>query len=501
MKPNFNRRDFLKLAGMAPLAHLAQALGLPAAPDRKNVVIIVFDAFSASNISLYGYGRNTAPNIARLAERALVYHNHFAGSNFTTSGTASLLTGTLPWTNRALLFNGTIAKQLVRQNIFSVFKDYYKIAYSHNELALTLLAQFAGDIDEWLPQELLFLNSSEKNLKKIFYRDADVASMSWVRNMKINEAGYAYSLFLSRLVSFFDDKNVEAYKPLFPRGLPTASGSGSFLLERAIDWIAERLASLREPTFGYFHLLPPHAPYHTPGEFVGRLRHDGFQPVEKPMDIFATEEGVNFDLKRAYYDEFIMYVDREFGRLFRMLEDAGRLKDTWLILTSDHGEMFERGISEHLTNALYQPVIRVPLLIFEPGRTERQDIYTPTSAVDLLPTLASLNGLPVPNWAEGTILPPYQKPSDAKSVYAVLSKDTQHGEALKQASTTLIKGRYKLHYYFGYPEINGGELIKLYDIESDPEELNDLFASKNNVARELLNELKIKLTEADKPYL
>jgi arylsulfatase A-like enzyme len=450
---------------------------------------------------LYGYGRNTTPNIDRLAQRATVYHNHFAGSNFTTTGTAALLTGTLPWTNRALLQNGTVAKKLVSRNIFSVFKDYQRVAYSHNEWVNTLLAQFREEIDEWIPKEQLVLRSSDTTVQKIFHNDPDVASVSWVRNMKVNEAGYAYSLFLSRLVSFFDDENTTAYKPLFPRGIPTASGTGRFLLEHAIDWIADRFSSLKESTLGYFHLLPPHAPYNTPGEFVGKLRHDDFQTVEKPVDIFATEQGVDFAKKRAYYDEYIMYVDREFNRLFTMLEESGRLEDTWLVLTSDHGEMFERGISEHLTNVLYQPVIRVPLLIFEPGKTERKDIYTPTSAVDLLPTLAHLTGEQIPAWSEGAVLPPYQTNAAEKKVYVVLSKETTMGNPIKQGSLVFVKGIYKLHYYFGYPELNGEDLVKLYDIESDPEELENLAASQNVLAEEMLLELKTKLAEADKPYL
>ena len=66
----------------------------------QNIIIIVFDAFSAYHISLYGYQRETAPNISRLAERAIVYHNHYAGGNYTTPGTASLLTGAQPWPSR-----------------------------------------------------------------------------------------------------------------------------------------------------------------------------------------------------------------------------------------------------------------------------------------------------------------------------------------------------------------------------------------------------------------
>ena len=101
MKSQITRRDFLKLAGVLPLSIAAPRLVNSLAPVQQsgkpqNVIIVVFDAFSAYNISLYGYQRETTPNIARWAERAVVYHNHYAGGNFTTPGTASLLTGTFP---------------------------------------------------------------------------------------------------------------------------------------------------------------------------------------------------------------------------------------------------------------------------------------------------------------------------------------------------------------------------------------------------------------------
>ena len=93
-----NRRDFLKLAGLLSLGasipsaekliRSNQAQGKP-----KNIIVIVFDAFSAYNIPVHGYERLTTPNIARLSKRAIVYHNHFAGGNFTSPGSASLLTG------------------------------------------------------------------------------------------------------------------------------------------------------------------------------------------------------------------------------------------------------------------------------------------------------------------------------------------------------------------------------------------------------------------------
>ena len=116
MKHPLSRRDFLKLAGALPLGFAlprlfrtlnSSASSLPSKP--KNVLIVVFDAFSAFDISVFGFHRQTTPNIARLAKRAIIYRNHFAAGNFTSPGTASLLTGVLPWTHRAINLNGTVA--------------------------------------------------------------------------------------------------------------------------------------------------------------------------------------------------------------------------------------------------------------------------------------------------------------------------------------------------------------------------------------------------------
>ena len=207
--------------------------------------------------------------------------------------------------------------------------------------------------------------------------------------------------------------------------------------------------------------------------------------------------------ERTKYDEFILYADKAFGDLYASLEESGLLENTWVVFTSDHGEMFERGLRYHRGPTLYQPVIRVPLLIFEPGRKIGTDVYTSTSAIDLLPTLLHVTGQKIPDWTEGVVLPPYAptSPDPNRSIYALQAYYNGQYAPLTQATTALIKGRYKLIYYFGYTKIKQGELALLFDIESDPEELVDLYSSKPEVAKELLAELKAKLAEVNKPYL
>lgn len=519
MDKPITRRDFLKLAGLLPVGIAAprfldslDRLGR-AQITPQNVIVFVYDAWSAYHVSLYGYPRETVPNIARLAERAVVYHSHYAGGNYTTPGTASLLTGTLPWTHRAFQPGSRIPEPLVPDNIFSAFDSHYRLAYSHNLWSNILLRQFRGELENYMPKGKYFLGgdtaeaqqafSPNKIIPTLFGNDEDIALVSWIRAMESSQDGYAYSLFLSPLFEgyrkhYFEAKYAEI-ETQFPRGIPR-DDYDHFLLEQAIDGLSTVLTTTPQPFMGYFHFWPPHAPYNTRRDFNRRFYQDGLQVPEKPFDLFGSDAPKTKN--RTEYDEYILYVDSEFGRFYDKLEENGLLDNTWIVLTSDHGELFERGIEGHRTPVLYEPVVRVPLLIFEPGRKSRTDIYTTTSAVDILPTLMHVTGQPSADWTEGVVLPPFApEQENDRSVYVIQAEKSEQLGPLTVATVSIRKGDYKLMYFFGYEELGTeGERIELYNIKDDPEELNNLYAIEKEISAELLKELKAKLEEVNTPY-
>ena len=517
------RRDFLKLAGLLPISITAprfmSSLEHPGDAKNKpqNVLVIVFDAWSAYHVSLYGYPRDTMPNLAKLADRAVVYHNHYAGGNYTTPGTASLLTGTHPWRHRAFQPGGKIPEALVPENIFSAFENHYRLTYSHNLWANLLLRQFKDNLDQYISKKKYFLTGDGSNANQgffldsntfiptLFENDEDIALVSWIRAMEKKEDGYAYSLFLSPLYeqyrNNYQSKQFAEIEALFPRGIPK-DDYDKFLLEHAIDAIGELLTVTPQPFMGYFHFWPPHAPYNTHKDFYGRFKQDGFEPVSKPLDLFG--DNAPKTKNRTEYDEYILYVDKEFGRFYDQLEAGGLLENTWIVLTSDHGEMFERGIEGHRTPVLYEPVVRVPLIVFEPGRESRTDIFANTSAVDILPTLLHVTGQEPADWTEGVVLSPFdgEEPNPERNVYVVQAEKSEQLGPLTIATLSIRKGDYKLVYFFGYEELGvSGERIELYNIKDDPEELNDLYQIENEIGLELLNELKAKSEEVNAPYL
>jgi len=400
----FSRRDFLKLAGLTSgslaMSQLADRLLRRQDSGMPNVIIIIFDAMSARHLSLYGYKRETTPNLEKFAERANLYHAHHSGGNYTTPGTASLLTGTYPWTHRALNIGGLVERDHVEHNIFTTFgSGYHRLAFSQNLFPNYFFGQFAGDLDTILPASSFSMIEQMKG--ESFRRDLSAAYRSF-DNFLFEDGSPPASLVFG-LADRILLRSREARTTLdeYPRGLLRAGNYPIFYrLADVFDGLRVTLNELESagPYLAYLHLWPPHAPYRPTKQFDGKFK-DNYRPVKKPDHRFGDHLAFyKLNNRRQNYDELIANVDAEFGELISVLENSGALDNSYLIVTSDHGESFERGVEGHITKLLYEPVMHIPLLVSAPGQTKRRDIYTPTSNVDILPTLLNATGRPVPDW-------------------------------------------------------------------------------------------------------
>ena len=505
MKTNMiSRREFLKLLGILPLSMLrvpdidfeaTNTLG----EELPSILIIVFDSLSATNMSLYGYPRRTTPQIEGAARKSTVYHRHYAGGNFTVPGTASLLTGAYPWSHRGFNLNGVISRAFEAQNIFQSFNpQYHTFAYSHNTLVNFQFHQFRKFIDQFFKRSELSLLSN--HYTDGFLNDDYIVASIAEELILWNQNALPSSSAISRL-----DRSKRQYSEMlvnrkysdqFPRGIPNSTIL-YFTIEQAIDWIQDQIIEQPKPFLGYVHLLPPHYPYNPREEFIG-LFDDGWSPNEKSESVFSeSRQASQTPGLRRQYDEFVAYVDAEFGRLFGFIESTGYLDNNYLILTSDHGEMFERGIWFHNTPTLYEPIVRIPLLIWNPNQNQRYDVNYPTSCVDLLPTLLNATGQKIPEWCEGEVISTseYGQTDTDRSIFVVEAKENQMYAPLRNATAALIKGDFKLTYYFGYD--GKQDFFELFNVMEDPEELVDLYSTHPSHARHLKDELMDRLATSD----
>lgn len=477
-----SRRDFFKLGWGALQASLAASLiSKPVRAnaenkDAPNIVLLICDAMSARNLSLYGYPRKTTPNLEKIAEQAHVYHNHYSGGNYTTPGTSTLLTGLLPWTHRAVNQAASVRRELAGHNIFRFLgNDYFKLAYTQNYWANYFLEQFSADINSLLPfSEFGMIDQSIQN--KLFKKDA-LAGDRAIEKMLY----YGNTLVWNFLANLYDQPQYLAeQQENYPKGFPVSGiHHNVFTLDDLFAGIQNQIVDLdanNAPYFAYLHIFPPHDPYRPEKDFEDIFKNDGYTHVlkhEHPLSRGVHQEYLTGE--HDDYDSYIANLDSKIGNLIADLKERGILERTYFIIASDHGEMHERGERGHITSLLYDPVVKTPLVILVPGDSTRRDFFTPTSNADLLPTILSLASQEIPASCEGQALPGLGGVENPQR--SVFMMDAQRSSAFMPfsvATYAIVKGNYKLHYYHGYPN-KYQEYFEFFDLQEDPEELRDRY--------------------------
>lgn len=503
------RRDFLKLASLfaAGTVSTLTARSLQPAEDRPNIIIILFDAMSAKHMSLYEYGRETTPELSRFAERCTVYNTHYSASNFTTSGVASMLTGMYPWKHRALTQGSIVKRDVIPYNPYTLLgSDYYRLMFSQNFWPDRLVAQYYDQVDDFLPQTAYSMRGNTL-FKSWVGKDRLLASIAFDEFLFPAQTERPGSAFLNYFYKSRVSHSIETQKiqPGYPNGVPEVEGYNVYRNEQIYKGVLTEILNLRDkhPYFAYFHLFSPHSPYKPGGKFSRFFRNDGFSmPSKEVISQFASlypESDKALLRKRTVYDRQIAQVDAEFGKLVDQLEANGVLDDSYLIVTSDHGEMFERGFSGHGGRLMYEPLLRTPLLVHAPKQTARSDVNIPTSNVDILPTILAIAGKEIPEIVDGRVLPGFGS-TDGKdrSIFSMAAWQNSAFLPITKAAFAMLKSAYKLIVYLGYGGSDG--LYELYDIDNDPEELQELSKAIPSVFERLKEEFFVRLAEANRPF-
>jgi arylsulfatase A-like enzyme len=491
------RRDFLKLASLLPAEIAFRKISFET--NEPNIIILILDALSAKNMSLYGYERETTPNISHFAERAHVYHSHYSAGTFTTPGTSSLLTGMYPWKHRAVNLTGLILREFVNNNIFNLLKnDRYTVGFTQNYLTEFILSQ----LNEWMNLHIPLGTYSE--LEQFYanpiQKDMLIRQRAFDRFLLDNTNPPA-SLLFGGINHYQEGRNADRiHNEMDKVGIEFMERDTFFLIEKVFDKLAKRIHDFSSPFFGYFHLLPPHETYVPGPDFMNKFS-DNWHPPKKPRHpvLKNWENNSIISSLRRTYDQYLARTDAAFGQFIQKLDNMGVLDNSYFILTSDHGEMFERGVTGHLSPLVYEAGIGVPLLLHAPGQSSRSDYYAPTNSIDIVPTIMALLGKSIPNWCEGKILPGFGGKEDyERFTYSMVKKSgSSVRDKLSPITIAMRQGSYKLIYYVGYKDYKKFATDKryligtmeLYDIEDDPDELHDMTEKQPEVAKRMLAEL------------
>ncbi|HTX40014.1 MAG TPA: sulfatase-like hydrolase/transferase [Bryobacteraceae bacterium] len=210
-----------------------------------------------------------------------------------------------------------------------------------------------------------------------------------------------------------------------------------------------------------------------------------------------TDDLTHRQITAAYY-AMIEQVDTEVGRMLKVLENTGQAENTIVIYMSDHGEMLgDHGI--YLKGPyFYDCMIRVPLMIRWPGRYKaglRSDALV--EMVDLAPTLLEAAGVPVPAGMQGRSLTPVLTGTATRHRDSIYSEhfDSSFLYDPPPMGACVRTERYKLSYF---QHLAGGEL---YDLEKDPGEVENLWASPGakGVRQEMMEKLMGRMIDTVDP--
>ncbi|MFT5477242.1 MAG: tetratricopeptide (TPR) repeat protein [Planctomycetota bacterium] len=255
------------------------------------------------------------------------------------------------------------------------------------------------------------------------------------REHGLGTGGFVSALVLDR--RFGLERGFDVYKDDLDNGY---SIRGAITVDRALKWLEGRG---QDPFFAWVHLFDAHAPYSPPND----LRGDNTHP---------------------YHGE-IAYMDQQVGRLLDWLETAGRMDDTLVVVTSDHGESLgEHGELTHST-LIYEATQRVPLLVSAPGfGRSGLVVSTPVHLVDVFTSICQVLDWTPPQEVRGQSFAPALRGEAIETAGHYMESEYARINFGWARLRALVDGAWKYHH---------GPRPELYNVRKDPGELHNRIGS------------------------
>ena len=436
-------------------------------PDRPNVLLLLLDSTRAANVSCYGYGKTTTPVLDGLAADGALFRQAVSNGCWTLPSHATLFTGRHP-SSHGLTRTGDALPAGV-PTLASLLGEagYQTACFSNNAYiseATGLAAGFAHVDDVW---------------RETNPRGMERPKMSG-RLRRLEQKGPAMKPVVAVLRAA---KRVRTAIRGWRR--PTTDHGAALTNDRLQTWLSGR--DRDRPWFAFVNYMEAHERYSPPPPWDRRFLPDGTSRVQVAAlgskgEILAStgkRRESSLAILEGLYDGAIGYLDAKIGELLEHLRADGALEDTVVVVTADHGDSLgEHGYLGHRLY-LYEELVRVPLVIAHPtafpaGTTVDDQV----ELGDLFPTLLHLAGVDLPegatpfrNLAGGAPPPPF----------AVLENTAPKALDLVQMRALRTPGRKFIWRSDGRHE--------LFDLERDPDELQDLTRDRPDEVEALLTTL------------
>ena len=403
-----------------------------------NIFVIIVDALSAEDMSLFGYQLNTTPNLNKIIQNWSVYTNAQSPSVCSIGVYPSLITGHYPFIMRPFAqYGNQIHSSDSWIDLFQVLDNYGYNTY------------WSG----YLPPG--------------FYHTGSGVNYT-----------FAMPYPTQLLNSWFQPKGIrKQYFPYIPLSLQQSENYSSsqfsdYRLSHTIQLLEKN--TFQSPFFLYLHYDGVHV-------------MPGIEWIYPTGSYYGTFLPANNSEFRLRYDEAILNQDNQIKEFINVLKSKGLFEKSMIIIMADHGQVFKEGYLAQCSTKISLAETHVPLLIKYPFQNKGEIISNIVSTIDITPTILDLLSIKYEKtWFDGKSLL-NNKPDQIENRF-VFSGNT-FNERYKSI-ISIMDNNFKLvfrnnQYFF-------------YDYKNDPAEENDLFneyGEDNPIVRRMIDALNLHINK------
>lgn len=354
--------------------------------NQPNIILIMTDTQATNMVGCYSGKELNTNNIDQLAKQGIQFNSAYTCSPVCTPARAGLFTGIYsnqsgPWTNN--ISPGQNVSTMGRY-----FKDAgYETCY----------------IGKW-------------HLDGHDYYGTGECPSEWDREYWYEGANYLAELSDSEISLWRNGLNT--VEELRENNIGKEFTWAHRISERAIRFLKKAEKQMSQPFLMVLSYDEPHHPFTCPPEYVEKYQDFSYDLGQKAFDSLENKPehhkmwsqampspvGEDGHYRHPIYFGCNDFVDDEIGRVVNSL-DQSEIENTWIVYTSDHGEMMGAHKLISKGAAMYDDITNIPLIIRPPNKQlSGTKINLPVSHIDILPTLMKLAAITKPEMLPGNDL-------------------------------------------------------------------------------------------------
>lgn len=443
-----------------------------------NVIVVVLDTTRVDD----GLDPVVTPTLNDIATAGTVATDAISPAPWTLPAHASLVTGTYPSKHGA------------------------HAGHERLDASLPTLAELFQELGY---DTLCVSNNTWLSIESGFDRGFDQFKQMWQLVQSDNA--------LSEMVDVTEERRFTAVTKKLFDGNPVANAANALYrlfvrdrvddgAQRTTEWVNRWLTDHEgdEPFFLLVNYLEPHLEYRPPRRLAEQFLPEGFDYDEamalpqEPWEYLADRriyDETERQVLRALYRAEIAYLDEQLAALKRTLLETGLWEETILLVTADHGEnICDHGLMDH-QYCLYETLINVPLVVHGGAFTDNGEIEDLVSLVDIPPTLLdAVDGRAEvePETFQGRSFHPASTDDPHEFVVSEYMAPQPTMDALERHLDAVPDSVYEYNRSLRALRTESHKLIRgsdgsveLYDVTTDPGELQNIAAAHPGTVEEL----------------